>query len=355
MSLVLVSRADRYGRRRVYVALLVAMGVAGAVFALTASFIPLLLAALTGTLSVEVTESGPFTSLEQAMLPHATPGRDATTRAFGVYNAIAALVGSAGALAAGGPELLRRVTHMAAADRRFFLLYPALAVVAAAVAWGLSDRVEAAPAVAGRASGPEALRGGLHRSREAVRRLAALQALDSFAGGFIVQSFLAFFLVRRFGASTGVLALTFSAVGLIQAASFLGATVLGRRFGLLRTMVFTHLPSNLLLVGIPLAPSLPVAVAVLLVRYPLSQMDVPARQAYLAALVDPEERAAAAAVTNAARTAVRPLAPPIATTLAVTQAYAVPFFVAAGLKSVYDLTLYALFRRVRLPDEERTG
>jgi predicted MFS family arabinose efflux permease len=188
---------------------------------------------------------------------------------------------------------------------------------------------------------------GLHRSRGVVRRLAGLFAVDAFAGGFIVQSFIVFWFGRQFGADAALMGLVFFGVGLLQAGSSVLAGWLGGRIGLLNTMVFTHLPSNVILALIPLAPSLAVAVLLLLARSALSQMDVPARQAYVAALVDPAERTAAAAYTNAARHVVRPVGPALAS-VSMTMAAGVPFLVAGGLKAVYDVALYFIFRRVRL-------
>jgi predicted MFS family arabinose efflux permease len=343
VSLTLVRRADRVGRRRLYAALLAGMGVSGTIFALTDSFPLLLLAALTGTLSVEVLESGPFTSIEQAMLPATAEGSMGSARAFGTYNAIAALVGSAGALAAGGPEVLRRLIPNAPASQRWLLLYPLAAAVALAFTRGLSPAVEA-----GRVLEPgPALRG----SRKPVLRLAGLFAVDSFAGGFVVQSFVVFWFAREFGASTELMGVVLAGTGLLQAGSFVLAPRLALRFGLLNTMVFTHLPSNLLLALIPLAPNLPIALTLLLLRFPLSQMDVPTRQAYLTLLAGPKERAAAASVTNAARTAVRPLSAPIAGAATGTSLSGLPFFLAGGLKAIYDLALYFSFRRIPVDDE----
>jgi predicted MFS family arabinose efflux permease len=347
VSLALVRRADRMGRRRLYAALLAGMGVSGTIFALTDSFPFLIVAALTGSLSVEVVEAGPFTSIEQAMVPAAAGGSQGSARAFGVYNAIAALVGSAGALAAGGPELLRRTFPGAPVGQRWLLVYPFAAAVALLITRGLSPAVEA-----GRRLEPGP---ALRRSRKPILRLAGLFAVDSFAGGFVVQSFVVFWFVREYGASTELMGTVLAGTGLLQAGSFLLAPRLARRFGLLNTMVFTHLPSNLVLAVIPLAPNLPVAVTLLLLRYPLSQMDVPTRQAYLTLLAGPEERAAAASVTNAARTAVRPLGAPIAGAVTGTAISGLPFFIAGGLKAAYDIGLYFWFRRIPVDEERELG
>jgi predicted MFS family arabinose efflux permease len=187
-------------------------------------------------------------------------------------------------------------------------------------------------------------------SRPTVLRLSGLFAVDSFGGGFVVQAFIAYWLARRFGASAATVGAVFFAVGVLQTVSFLAAARLGQRFGLLRTMVFTHLPSNVLLICVPFAPNFGIAVALLLARTTLSQMDVPTRQAYVMALVPPDERTAAAAYTNTARYVVRPVGPLLAgATLSV--GLAAPFVLAGSIKSIYDLTLWRWFSHVPLPDD----
>ena len=342
ISSIAVGRwGEAIGRRGTYVGLLAVMGVAGAVFALT-GFVPLLIvAALTGTLSTDPNESGPVTTVEQSMLASAPAAE--RSRVYGRYNAVAYLAGAAGALAAGGPSALRNILPGLPPDQRWLLLMPVGAAVCAVLAVRLSRTVEVDPTV------PIAQR-GLHRSKSVVQRLAALFALDAFAGGFIVGSFIVFWFGRQFGAGPELMGLVFFGVGLLQAGSSVAAGWLGARIGLLNTMVFTHLPSNLLLALIPFAPTLGLAIGMLLARSALSQMDVPARQAYVAALVDPAERTAAAGYTNAARHVVRPAGPALASA-SMAMAAGIPFLVAGGLKAVYDVVLYFTFRDVRLGDD----
>jgi predicted MFS family arabinose efflux permease len=254
------------------------------------------------------------------------------------------MVGSVGALAAGGPALLRRVWPHLPADNRFFLVFVPVGLAGAFVAWSLSDRVEAGTALAGTRGVP------LQRSRPVVVKLASLFALDAFGGGFAIQSFIAYWFGRKFGVPLDVLGLIFFGVGLLQAASFWVATRWANRFGLLNVMIFSHLPSNVLLAAIPFAPTLAPAVALLFARFSLSQMDVPTRQAYVISLVDPSERTAAAAYTNTARYAVRPLGPVLAG-LAQRVAFGAPFVIAGAVKIVYDVALWSWFRRVPLADE----
>ena len=333
---------DRIGRRRVYALLYVVLAAAGAAFGLTDNFGILILAALTGTLSTQVIESGPFTSLEQTMLAAELDAR-ARTRVFGTYNATATLVGSAGALLASTPALLQPVWPGVPSDQRLFLAFIPVGLACAALTLALSDRVEPGDEQA-RTCVP------LRRSRPAVMALAGLFAVDAFAGGFVVQSFIAYWFSLRFGLSLEVLGVVFSASGLLQAASLLAAPRLAERIGLLNTMVFTHLPSNLLLAAIPVAPTWPVAMALLLARQSLSQMDVPTRQAYVIALVDPHERTATVAYTNTARYVGAPLAPVVAG-MVQQVAVGLPFFLGGGIKIAYDLALWWRLRRVPLASE----
>jgi MFS family permease len=339
LSAVVVGIAgDRVGRRRAYAALLVLLGVVGLGYALTDNIWVLVLLALFGTMSTDANENGPLTTLEQAMIGQAPAAT--RIRVFGRYNAIAYLTGAVGALAAGGPAFLHRVWDGAPTGRLWFLLFPLGALVCLWLSTRLSDAME----LQVRAAAP------LVRSRDRVFRLASLFAIDSFAGGFIVTVFIVFWFERRFGASPELMSAVIFAAGLLQAASSIVATRVGARFGLLNTMVFTHLPSNILLIFVPLMPTLPLAIGVLLLRFALSQMDVPTRQAYVAAMVDPEERTAAAATTNTARYIARPLGPIVGTALMRNVALGAPWVVSGALKAVYDLLLWRTFGKVDLPD-----
>jgi MFS family permease len=340
--------ANVVGRRRLYALLFAGLALAGLVYGLTTAFLALFAVAMLGTLSTDVIESGPFTSLEQAMLPSTTASAR-RTRAFGVYNAVAAIAGSVGALAIGLPQLLGNQDYLVAADRRWFLVLVPIGAVGAVIAWRLSSAVEAS-----RQARTAVRPRPLERSRPVVLRLAGLFALDSFAGGFAVQAFMAYWLSVRFDASLGLLAVVFFGAGLLQSVSFLVAPRLADRYGLLNTMVFTHIPSNVLLAAIPLAPTLPIAIAVMFARFALSQMDVPTRQAYVAALVEPDERPAAAATTNSARYLARPVGAALGG-FAQRIAIGLPFVIAGGVKIVYDLTLYAWFSGVPLPEEVPDG
>jgi MFS family permease len=327
-SLAIARAGDRVGRRRWYGGLLLVMAVAGGAFALTDETWLLVLAALTGTVSTEVVESGPFTSLEQAMLPSVSHGDP--TRLFGTYNTVATVAGSLGALGAGAATLLD------VAPQRLLLVYVVVGVAGALLTLGLSESVEAATRIQP---------GKLTCSRTTVRRLAALFALDSFGGGFVTQAYIAYWFTATYGTSAETLGLVFFIVGLLQALSFQAASRLAPRIGLVRTMVFTHLPSNVLLALIPLAPSETAAFVLLFARYALSQMDVPTRQAYVVGVVGAEERTAASVYTNTARYVTRPLGP-LAAAPVMQASLGAPFVIAGALKSVYDVALYAAFRRL---------
>jgi MFS family permease len=338
-SLALGRWGDRFGRARAYTLLYLALAVGGLILAVGGPSWLLALVALTGALSTEVVESGPFTTLEQVMVADAGTRQPQVVRGFGVYNAVATVAGAAGALLGTLP-----------ADRRLLggtLL--AVGVAGALLAARLPASVEA----------PASQRSGRGRprppasSRGLVLRLAGLFAVDSLAGGLVVQAWIAYWLGVRYGAPTRVIGLVFAAIGLLQAASFLAAPAIANRIGLLPTMVFTHLPSNLLLAAVPLAPNLSVAVGLLLTRACLSQMDVPTRQAYVMALVPPAERTAAAAVTNTARHVTRPVGPALAGLLQ-PLGLAIPFLAAGVVKSAYDLALWRLFRPVQLLPEPAT-
>ncbi len=332
VSVLLARYGDRVGRRRCYRLLLVAMAIAGTVFALTGWLPALIIAGLTGTVSTDVVESGPFTSLEQAMLPHAAGDHD-PTRLFGAYNTVATLAGSLGALLA-----------LVGTSPRWLLAYPLAAAAGLLASTRLSPAVERGHELEEEPLPP------LHRSRGIVMRLSALFALDSFGGGFVPQTFIAYLFVRKYDASPQTLAIVFFAIGILQALSFQAAVRLAGKYGLLRTMVFTHLPSNLFLIAVAFAPNLVSAIVLLLARFALSQMDVPTRQAYVMAVVEPSERTAAAAYTNTARYLTRPVAPLLAGAT-LRGVLGAPFLIAGTLKSVYDLGLYVLFRDVTLEGE----
>ncbi|ACL67173.1 major facilitator superfamily MFS_1 [Anaeromyxobacter dehalogenans 2CP-1] len=351
LSLWITTRADRIGRRRMLVAGALLMVLAGAAFSATTAFPLLLLAATVGVMSPSGNEVGPFLAIEQAALTEAVPAgrRTATFAWYQLAGAVATALGAlAGGALAGG--LQRRGLAPLASYRAVTALYGALGLALAALFLRLTSRVETAPRPA---ASPRAALLGLHRSRRVVLELSALFSLDAFAGGLVVQSFVAWWFHRRFGASPATIGAIFFGANVLAGISALSASAIARRIGLVNTMVATHLPSNLLLALVPLMPTLPLAIGVLLLRFSISQMDVPTRQSYTVAVVDPDERSAAAGVTGIARTVGSALAPAVAGPLyAGAGALAsVPFLVAGGLKVLYDLLLWRRFRALRPPEE----
>ncbi len=346
LSLVFAAVADRWGRRRLLAGSAGLMAIASATYALGAPYPVLLLAALSGTLGATSGEIGPFLSLEQAILPQTCPDLR-RTQLFSLYNLQGAVAGSLGALCAGLPALLERGLGIrgSAALRLMFVLYALLALATLGLFLRLSPAVEVPR------GGPGAPAARLHRSRRIVLGLSALFGLDSLAGGFIVQSLIAFWFHRRWGAGPEVLGPVFMAAGFLQAVSFLVAARVAGRIGLLKTMVFTHLPSSVLLMLIPAMPSLELAVLCLLARQSLSQMDVPTRQSYIMAVVEPEERTAASSLTNVARNVAQALTPGLAGYAMDALSLGLPFVLGGGLKIVYDLLLLAAFRGVKPPEE----
>jgi MFS family permease len=352
VTMLLATLAARVGPVRVMFATAPLITLGGLILALADAPWLLVAGAILGTLSPNGQEAGPFTAMEQAILP-GTVRSGSTTRLFGWYNIFGFLPAGLGALAAG--LALQRARSLGVDDleayRLMFGTYALMGVVLAAIYHRLASRVSGEP-IAARAPKPDGSF-GLNRSRSIVFQLAGLQGLDALAGGFIMQSLLAYWFHLRFRVEPEALGLLFFGTNALSAVSFLAAPRLADRFGLLNTMVFTHLPSNVLLVLVPLMPTFPAAAVVLLFRHLLSQMDVPTRQAYVMALVAPEERPAAAGFTGSVRALAQACAPFVSGAAMAGAATGLPFFLSGGLKIVYDLALYFRFRDVPLPGGRR--
>jgi MFS family permease len=347
--------ADQWGRRRTLLSLSLLMAVTGITFAFTRTYPLLLGAAFFGTLGTSASETAPFLPIEQAILPQVSEISNRTTL-FARYNLVASFAGAVGALAAALPDVLSHLgLPLATGIRLMFGLYAAAALSVTVLVLQLSADVEAAPVR--RSSRPSTsfwhgLAPPLGQSRGIILRLSALFSVDALAGGLVVQSLMVLYFHLRFGVPLAPLGALFFAANTLSALSFLAAVPLARRFGLLNTMVFTHLPSNVLLALVAFMPSFPWAAAVLLLRQLLSQMDVPTRQAYTMALVAPAERTAAASVTSLARSAGSSSSPIVSGLLLQGSilALGLPFILAGGIKAVYDLSLWGIFRRVELPE-----
>ena len=321
--------AARLGRRWTLAVSGVLMALAGLDLASAREPVLLMLSGVTGMLGAASVDYGPFASVEQAVLAETVPaaGRN---RAFGRYSLTGGLFNAAGGLSAA----------LLTDTRTYFLFYAGIGMVTAILPLFMSDAVE------GRRG--HAAFGAF----KPLAGLAALFALDSLGGGFVANAVIAYWLHVRFGAEPGLLGPIFGGVAVLQSFSYEVSGRLADRFGLVNTMVFTHLPSNLLLLLVPFSPNLASAVALLLARFALSQMDVPARQAYIVSIVPPGERAGAVAMTGAVRGVAMSFGPALAGVAIGAAAFGFPFFAAGGLKAVYDLALYAGFRN-RRADHER--
>ena len=356
VSLWLTTHADRLGRKRVLIASSLLVVIAGVVFSAT-DWLPLLiLAGIVGVISPTGNEVGPFLAVEQASLTQVVPARRRTAT-FAWYNLAGYVATATGALAAGllGQALISSGWREVDAYRAVVVGYAAIGLAMAVLATRLSPDIEVPRAEADAADDGIARRLGLGRSRSVVMRLSALFSLDAFAGGFIPQSLMAYWFALHYGVSPATLGAIFFAANLLAAVSSLSAARIAARIGLIETMVFTHLPSNVLLILVPLMPTLPLAVLMLLLRFTLSQMDVPTRQSYVMAVVQPDERSAAAGVTGIARTIGAAISPSFSTVLVASAGTAaIPFYLAGGLKIIYDVLIYRDFRQVR-PSEEVAG
>jgi MFS family permease len=354
VSLYLTTRADRIGRRRMLIVGSILMAAAGLAFASTRDLFFLTVAGTIGVISPSGHEVGPFLSIEQAALSHIVPA-NTRTEVFAWYTLAGAVATALGALFGGLVTQALQRTSMApvASYRVVVLLYAALGILLAFLFTRLSALVEVIPA----RDGPVSSEGvanvfGITRSRNVVLKLSSLFALDSFAGGFVVQSFAAYWFYLRFGVEPATLGAIFFWANLFAGISALVASRLAARIGLVRTMVVTHLPSNILLILVPLMPNLSMAVLVLLLRFSISQMDVPTRQSYTMAVVPPEEQSAAGGFTGVARTTGAAISPLFVGFLfARPSLINAPFFIAGALKIVYDLLLYYSFRKLHPPEE----
>jgi MFS family permease len=341
ISLWLTTTADRLGRRRTLILGAWLMALAGVAFLATDNFFLLVLAATIGVISPSGNEVGPFLSVEQASLSHIISD-DRRTDAFAWYNLAGSFSTAVGALAGG---LLTEFAHHAglagaAAYRPVLWAYAGIGLtMLGGFAW-LTSAIE--PPLESTPRSPTLL--GLHESRWTVFKLSALFALDAFGGGFVIQSVIAYWFHVRWGLEGAALGTLFLFANFLAGVSALAAGWLARRIGLVNTMVFTHLPSNVLLILVPLMPDLYLAIGMLLLRFGISQMDVPTRQAYTMAVVHPDERSAAAGVTAIARSIGASVPPLLATIFVGSAAWmSLPFFLAGGLKVVYDLLLYRAF------------
>ena len=353
VSLWITTAADHIGRRRMLIAGAGLMVFAGILFVFTNNFILLVIAATIGVISPSGYEVGPFLPIEQAALTQTLPNSE-RTKVFAWYNLAGSLATAMGALTGGilAQVFVNSGMTPAKSYRIILLLYTATGVILGILFMRLSPSAESP--IAGRASASPVIfsaRFGLHRSLAIVLKLSSLFALDAFAGGFVMQSIVAYWFHIRFGVEAGLLGSIFFGANILAALSALSAAKVASRIGLINTMVFTHIPSNILLILVPLMPNLTLAIALLLMRFSISQMDVPTRQSYTLAIVAPDELSAAAGITGVARTTGAALSPILAGLLLGNPALlSIPFFLAGGIKIIYDLLLYRSFKTIKPPE-----
>jgi len=351
ITLWITTSADRMGRRRMLIFGAGLMIMSGVVFSLTGNYILLVVTAIIGVISPSGNEIGPFLSIEQAALSQLLPD-EKRTQTFAWYNLVGSFATATGALVGGGlAQLLQGMGYTPLNSYRAVLLgYTLIGVVLADLFLLLSQSVEAPKLVE---AIPIRRRLGLHRSRGVVLRLSSLFAIDAFAGGLVVQSMVAYWFNIKFGVQPGVLGSIFFGANILAGVSALSAAWIAKRIGLINTMVFTHIPSNILLILVPFMPTLPLAITALLLRFSISQMDVPTRQSYTMAVVSPDERSAAMGVTSIARSVGATLSPAITgQLLSVSSLIGTPFMIAGGMKIIYDLLVWRGFRAVKPPEEK---
>lgn len=347
LALVIGFRAHRFKYHTLLLTATILMALTGFGFATLASFVPLLIVAVVGTLNPSSGDVSIFLPLEHAMLAHSVQDRERTAT-FARYSVVGGLVAAAGALCAGAPHFAASMMQVdeLVTLRASFVLYGVLGLLSALIYSGLPSTPATAEIARRAPTAP------LAKSKKTVLTLAALFSLDAFAGGFVVQSMIALWLFEKYSLSTSLAGVIFFWSGVLAALSYPVAARVAERIGLINTMVFTHLPSSLFLILIPFAPTFALAIILLLARGALSQMDVPTRSSYVMAVAPPEERAAAASATSVPRSLAATISPLLAGSLLSVSTFGWPLVIAGGLKILYDVLLFARFRNLRPPEEQ---
>ena len=343
--------ADRIGRRRTLVIYAALMSISGAIFVTTENHVMLIIAAFIGTINVTGSETGAFLTIEQSILPQTVKNIKKRNIIFAIYNMVGTFAMSAGVLLSGLPTIIQQqfgeILNQIDSIKPLFILYSLLGIVVIGIYLLLSNRIE----VEGKIARP--LTQTLSpMSKNIVGKLSGLFAIDSFAGGFVIQSIVSFWFFTKFGADLTTLSYIFSVAGILTAFSFIASAKIADKVGLINTMVFTHIPSNILIILVAFAPSLSVAIAFYLIRMALSQMDVPTRQSYIVAVVNEEERTAAAGITNISRNISQAISPSLTGIIINTFTLSSPFIIGGLLKIAYDIALYVNFRKIKPPEEE---
>jgi len=342
--------ADRIGRRRLLIIYASLMSVSGLIFTITDNYFLLILAAFIGTMNVTGSETGAFLTIEQATLPQTIRNKQMMNTAFALYNMVGTFSMSVGILLSGLPSLLQEQFYglsQIESIKGLFILYTLLGLFVIIIYIMLSRDIEV------KQEAKRTIKQTLSpRSKQIVAKLSTLFAVDSFAGGFVIQSVMSLWFFTRFGADLAALSYIFSAANVITALSYIAAAKIADRIGLVNTMVFTHLPSNILLILVAFAPSLQLAVILYLIRMTMSQMDVPTRQSYIVAIVSEDERTAASGLTNVSRNIAQTISPSLFGYIFQSSlSLAAPFVLGGVIKIIYDLALYLNFRNIKPNDE----
>ena len=340
--------ADKIGRKNIliiYAALMIASSI---IFFVTSNYVALVIAALVGTINVTGSEVGAFLSLEQAMLTQTVTDIKKRNSIFAIYNAVGTFAMSAGVLLSGLPAILQNYGFdKIGAIKSLFLIYAACAVVVLVIYLMLSKNIEV----------KENLKSGMSmknispKSKSIIWKMSSLFAVDSFGGGFVIQSIVSFWFYTKFGADLSSLSYIFAVAGVLTAISYIASSKIASKIGLVNTMVFTHIPSNVLLILLAFAPSLSIAVSLFFARMSLSQMDVPTRQSYIMGVVSENERIHAAVYTNTSRNISQAISPSITGIIIQTLSLSAPFVVGGVLKIVYDVGIFFSFRKIKPPEE----
>lgn len=341
--------ADRIGRRKFLILYAVLMIISALIFFLTNNYVALIIAALIGTINVTGSEVGAFLSLEQAILPQTVNNERKRTSIFAIYNMVGTFAMSGGVLLSGLPHVFSQQFGLdqISSIKILFLAYAACALGALAIYLVLSPKIEINTTTPKTDS---SFRDISPKSRSIITKMSSLFAVDSFAGGFVIQSIVSFWFYTKFGADLSTLSYIFTIAGILTALSYLLASKVASKIGLVNTMVYTHIPSNIFLILVAFAPSFPLAIGLYLARMSISQMDVPTRQSYLMAVVSEKERVAAAGITNTSRNIAQAVSPSLAGMI-LGSLLSAPFIIGGVLKIAYDIGIFLNFRKIKPPEE----
>jgi MFS family permease len=341
--------ADKIGRRNILVLYAVLMIASSIIFFVTDNYVALVIAALVGTINVTGSEVGAFLSLEQALLPQTVSDIRKRNSIFAIYNAVGTFAMSAGVLVSGLPSVLQNYGFdKIGAIKELFLIYAACAVAVLGIYLVLSKNIEVKDSVS---KSGLSIKNLSPKSRGIIAKMSTLFAVDSFGGGFVIQSIVSFWFYTKFGADLTSLSYIFAIAGVLTAISYMASTKIASKIGLVNTMVFTHIPSNILLIFLAFAPTFSIAISLFFARMSLSQMDVPTRQSYLMGVVGENERIPAAVFTNTSRNISQAVSPSLSGIIISTLSLSAPFVVGGILKIVYDVGIFFSFRKIKPPEE----